>query len=988
MWTNQYGKKSIPGNAHLTPESAARDIKYWLSKGIDIYLAQGGYLHAGATTRQYPEAVRQYTNVGICRALYADVDVKLPQATNSSAGANDAGTGAGATRSEPIPTGTIRATGASLNHAARPSNAYVSVQDLARGLAPFLNSGFPRPTYIVSSGTGGMHLYWTMRELFLPADFRSLSRKLVAALHHYGVKFDPQCTNDLCRLLRVPGTRNFKRDPALPVEVFYDSGQDHDIYDVREALAPFEGHHGYSESRNKSGGFRRHIQPDNGPEEHTPDVMDDLGAGIDEPQYDTTPNNLNLLAEACPFIRDVLDTDIRYDEPLWKHAISLACYTENPEDAASRMSRDPEAWVDKLWQAQDDRERSATLGPPKCATIHADGAQQCDTCPHYALGTTPLHVPNARPINKFLVTHTLVGSIDDLPFGYSRGVNDPFIYHIDNPEPVFQYPIIPGSGYMQNGEAYSLVFRTIEGERSEITRTFDCAKLTDDRSLTATLASQGLPIFNAPAVRKFFMSYMKELRSKAATIITVPPFGWHEVNGVTGFAYDGEYITPSGIVRCHRAKELANEYTVRGDTTPWSNLANIILSTGRPDLAMLIAIGFAAPLLSMTGHQGLLIGTWSSASGIGKSTAMGLAQSIWAKPLLGGFNDTLNYVFQKATRLQHLPLLYDEIKGIKQVENFCDTVFTLTGGKNRGRLSRGSEMRESLFWQTIIGYCSNASIAAIAAERTHGTDASLYRMFETIAIQSTLGSNQTHLISKITELTNGLFTNHGGIGRVYANYLGANHAYILDTNRLHMEALELELRPKQAERYWFTAIGVLLDAAWIAKGLGLCNFRLTELKRYLIQEFYRMRGGVILSLNDYSVPDTIFSELAEFVNDNPETRIITDTAWAGAGRPPKNAITIINDNQRLIRADIQISGRPLTLRFRDAAFSDWCKGKGRSKPAMYEAIRSLAGGTLTNGRIASGSRLAGLSEQIWIIPVTGTPLEQRMEFVNQYGLMP
>ena len=789
----------------------------------------------------------------------------------------------------------------------------------------------------------------------------------------------------------MPGTLNFKRDPPLPVEVFDDSKRDIDIYDMREALAPYASSHGYSESKHRRNilGAGRSILSNNSPGEDTNPTYDDLGAGIEKPHYDPIRVDIDLLAKACPFIKNVLDHPTnRNSEPLWKHTISLACYTANPNEFARRVTRDGDAWIDKLQQAQLDRERNDRLGPPKCATIQSDGAEQCATCTYRHLDTTPVHLPSVKSTNGHAYLKPLTSN--DMPGEYYRHPADNLIWLRSNDEGgdklVFPYPILPDSGYMQNGEHYSLVFKTIEGEHSEIVRSFECAKLSDQHAVSTALADQGMPVHNGIAAKGFFVSYMSELRSKAATIITVPPFGWHKIDDVTGFAYDGEYITPSGITRCHRAKELANEYTVRGDITPWSNLANIILSTNRPDLAMLIAIGFAAPLLSMTGHQGLLIGTWSSASGIGKSTAMGLAQSVWAKPLLGGFNDTLNYVFQKATRLQHLPLIYDEIKGNKQVDNFCDTVFTLTGGKNRGRLTRGSEMRESLFWQTIIGYCSNASIAAIAAERTHGTDASVYRMFETVAIQSTLQSK--HLISQITELSNGLFSNHGVAGRTYAQYLGANHDWLYGEHQKHIKILELELHPCQAERYWLAAIGVLLDAAWVAKGLGICNFNLTELKQYLVQEFYRMRTQLMTSLNDYSVPDTIFNELAEFINEHAETKIITDTAWTGKGRPVKNAVTIINDSQRLILANIQISGNPMTLRFRDAAFGEWCKEKGRSKAALYEAIRSNAGGQQMVGRIGSGTRLAGMSELIWVVPITGTPLEDRMEFANQWSLQP
>jgi replicative DNA helicase len=76
----------------------------------------------------------------------------------------------------------------------------------------------PPPSAVVDSG-GGYHLYWLLDSPFLlaSADDRERARKLQAAWVRL-VDSDPQ-SKDLARVLRVPGTQNYKYTPPRPVEI-------------------------------------------------------------------------------------------------------------------------------------------------------------------------------------------------------------------------------------------------------------------------------------------------------------------------------------------------------------------------------------------------------------------------------------------------------------------------------------------------------------------------------------------------------------------------------------------------------------------------------------------------------------------------------------------------------------------------------------------------------------------------------------------------
>jgi hypothetical protein len=76
----------------------------------------------------------------------------------------------------------------------------------------------------LSNGITG-HVYWRLGKLITPKEFAPAADTLKKAALAHGLKIDPQCTSNVCCLLRVPGTWNFKYAtddvPAKPVTLIY-----------------------------------------------------------------------------------------------------------------------------------------------------------------------------------------------------------------------------------------------------------------------------------------------------------------------------------------------------------------------------------------------------------------------------------------------------------------------------------------------------------------------------------------------------------------------------------------------------------------------------------------------------------------------------------------------------------------------------------------------------------------------------------------------
>jgi hypothetical protein len=176
------GKPTFPGNAHTNVDDAINDAFFCAQKGIDVYWGMGAQENAGEHKpgRPYPKAIRQGPNTVASRCLYIDIDVK--------------------------------------------DGAHGSTREAADTLIAFARTTGFAPTMIVGSGTGGLHVYWRLRELVTPAQFKPRAEALVQAAQKHGLKFDAQCTSNICCLLRVAGTWNFKRGggaDARPVTLIY-----------------------------------------------------------------------------------------------------------------------------------------------------------------------------------------------------------------------------------------------------------------------------------------------------------------------------------------------------------------------------------------------------------------------------------------------------------------------------------------------------------------------------------------------------------------------------------------------------------------------------------------------------------------------------------------------------------------------------------------------------------------------------------------------
>lgn len=161
------------------------------------------------------------------------------------------------------------------------AGAYASTQEASAALGDFLKAtSLPKPSLLVKSGGGGLHVHWLFSEVVERAVWEPLAGALATAAREDGLEADLACTTDPCRLLRIPDTLNHKYSPPRPVRMEGHVGPRTSAEEWHERLSRWRG----SPSPKSLAGL--FLDPDAGQRLSrvfiTSEVNEELGAGIPE----------------------------------------------------------------------------------------------------------------------------------------------------------------------------------------------------------------------------------------------------------------------------------------------------------------------------------------------------------------------------------------------------------------------------------------------------------------------------------------------------------------------------------------------------------------------------------------------------------------------------------------------------------------------------------------------------------------------------------
>lgn len=911
-WRSQSndGRYFWGGRAAQSLEGLVKSLS-WATKQPDIkdvYICMSSQSTAEERTSKagykYLNAVRSQAHVVALKSLYIDIDVK--------------------------------------------EGAYADTKTAVLAFRQFLDdTKLPKPSAIVASGSGGIHVHWALSEALSRHDWQVLANALAKATRDYGLHCDQQCTIDSARILRIPGTFNAKSDPPKPVELML-LGPEVSVEQMRQALTSY-------------------IEESPLPQLTHRVSNSELSEGIGG---EAKPVNLDSVAKNCGFVREALETGgARYDNPLWFLTTTLATFTEGARDDAHRMASGHKDYTpqktdelyDRVMKAREER----NIGWPQCEKIALSGCKACDTC--------PLAGNKRSPLNYGTIAANDDPPADILPDGFFRNPEG-YVFRRavgDDGTPIAlmiaPYPMT--DAWLQDNP-WVLHFNTVvANHKRKVDLPLEVIQSRD--GLPKFLANHGMMLKDKAdkILKEFFVAWIQKLQQTRDAVVSSVPFGWVSKNNgqIEGFTYGGRVWTADGDRPAAAADPvLAKQYTPCGELTKWLAQSKMTTDQERPELNAILASAFAGPLIRFTGEPGVLLSAYSIDSGIGKTTTMRIAQAVWGHPFKGvqGLTDTQFSVLNKMGQLRELPMFWDEIKTEADTNKFVNLVFSLTGGRERSRMKSDLSHREAGDWKTMLVSASNASLLDPMNRYVKGSTAGVYRIFEFVVTRGVKGQIIGAQVARdVTELSD----HYGQAGLIYAQFLGSNADRIKQEIAQFHDDLQRELDYKQDERYWFATITAVCMGAKYANECGLTEIDIPSLKNFLVQTLEAMRKEIAETPNDMNNTMSVSNILAQFLNAmRARHTIITNRIHVGAGKPPAGSIQVKSDTSKLDGIYVQIGADDGLVRINSTYFSRWLGDHEYGVHAVRKALAEDFGSKKVNGRIAAGTSFAGVTTEYLI----------------------
>lgn len=907
---NPQGKPYTTFRHHVSrnPEQLLSQVEN-LPAGLDIYFALASWEQGFHLNTKGKKVIRVRENVSKLKALWFDIDFK---------------------------------------------DGYKDIPATAKALKEHCaKTGIPSPSLLVSSGNG-VHAYWPFDEAIDHVRWQVLADAFKDAARVTGLSADLVCTADACRILRLPGTFNYK-DPSnpKPVKVIFNSGKTFSAASLESVLV-----------KDDLGEVPAHLRPIKG----AADEFTGAGAG-----GEVAASFLSIISQ-CGFAKHLVETHgAESTEPEWRDTLQLLKFCEDGEMFLHDVSDGHPGYnVDETNEKFAQR-KSNTAGPTLCSSFATYRPDICHKCPHWGKIKTPVHL--GQTDNKPVI---------GMPHNYriakkGGGVQKLVIDEEGSKEwvTILRYTIddLRITRSVQDGSQECTFEWWAEGgeiRRFEMPSSF----LGNSHKLREFAAENGMVLIRNEATEftTLMGTWIEQLqRSRKETRVT-EQLGWviernqeTEEEAVIGFSCGSKTFmrdgTEDGGVRVKREYEpIAKYYEPKGSYEVWQGVAAFITEQNYPAFTAVLATAFAAPLIRFTGEQGALVSLCSQESGVGKSSAMKIAQSVWGSPIHGinSVNDTRNSVTRKIGFINNLPAYWDELRGEGTMDEFCELAFQITQGKEKSRLDSSARLRTSVAWNTMMVAASNDSIFDALGLKYKSTDAGMARVFEINVMPVTSEISPSEISSMVDKLQ----LNYGHAGREYAKYLSTNFTEVEKTYMAWRVWCDAKYNRKAVERFWFAAMITMLTGATLASKAGIVNIDVKKLATYLGQILAQLRAR-----SSHTVDSNSAMELVAQYEQAHQDRILTVKAFPGA------KVNSVNYEPEII-STLPHSGRIIiwrslddaAIRFSRTDFARWLISRDENPGAVIAKLKKDHGAVETKSRLAMGTKLALPRMQVLEVP--------------------
>jgi hypothetical protein len=691
--------------------------------------------------------------------------------------------------------------------------------------------------WIVGSG-GGLHVYWPLDKEVDVASWKPVAENFKRLCKQESLAIDMTVTADAARVLRVPGTTNFKKKYETPRPVkLLSTG---DVFSlekmgtvINSLLAPeqrapiFEAIAG---ARPKQSPGKAQIK------------LFENSVTLFENIYDATN-----AGHGCAQLKNYIDNPKEDGlEPIWRGLLSWTKVCEDGEDWAT--------WLSDLHPYTDARMReklAAIKGPYPCVKMDSENPGLCAGCPHFGKITNPLRLgreiktDNTEKVIPLTPVHEPVQDEEEMfgfeegaeqdeseaiavdgasiirpkpPRGFSYGTNggiycDRVTEDADGTKSKKQVQILAYDLFVvdmlkQEGDyAVHLVATRPEGVKN-VTMPSKCVVSKDET--VKFLASQNIIASFGKGNDANLFDYVRacvEEASLSRKAIDVPlQYGWQKDGS---FVYNGRVFTKDGrevTLPMPGLENLTNNTNSKGTLDGWRQFWDMMSRKKMFTMLAMCLDSFGCTLMRFSEYEGFVWYIGSTESGTGKSLTLSAKAGVWGHPIRyrTGKGTSPVAMQQRAGLLNSMPLLIDEItaKARNDQEWVPSFIFDMSEGQGKERMESGAnkERVNNSTWNTTCTMSGNLHLTDyMAGARKHSSNGELLRMLEwtpNVALQWT--DDERKVLKLIKE-------NYGVAGEAWVRWLVRNQDLAQEMYRRIYAKLKVKMEFSDDERYWHAA---------------------------------------------------------------------------------------------------------------------------------------------------------------------------------------
>jgi len=823
------------------------------------------------------------------------------------------------------------------------------------------NTGMPRPT-VVNSG-GGVHVYWALAEPITAEQWLPLATKLKQLCDEHDLDADPVVTADAVRILRVPGTLNYKLDTARPVKVFKDD------------LAPAHTYEDLKEILGEPIVLRKSYIPRGEPDEVTKNILGNYSNRFKTILLKT------LKGQGCQQIRHILENQHNLSEPMWRAGLSIAKFCVDAETAIERISsKHPNYSV----EATDRKVHGIKGGPYLCDRFSEYNPGGCDGCPNKGLVKSPIVlgrevleatdedniIQDTPEIDK---NNTQIYVIPKYPDPYFRGkVRGIFkrsfqVSKDDDPEDVKETMIYPYDMYVTRrlldaevGEAIVVRLHLPKDGVREFTIPLTSVSSKDE--LRKELSKRGVALAKFDDLMYYMMTWVTTMQQTGRADTARRQFGWVDdkfeafVLGDREISKDRiDYNPPSAATA-----QLIPAFDPKGDLDTWKSVMEFY---NRPDMQLhqfMIGACFGSIFTKFTPIFGAILHVYSPDSGIGKTTAYQAGMSMWGDPskLITKDDDTKNSKFNRAEILNNVALCIDELTNA-DAKTCSELAYTFTSGQQRNRMSGSSnlERHRGNPWNTLALTNGNSSMIEKMSAYKALPKGEAMRVLEFRA------TAVAGLDKQVTDsLSNKILNNYGLAATPYLQYIMNDVENIKELYKSTQKRLDELCGFGPADRFHSVIVTDAIMGLIIAKKAGLINFDIQNVVKWIAAAMKRIKANYEgLDMDAEGV-------ITDYITENWRNILrIRSTEDARSEKDMLDHIVVPDQSpqfQLIARLEYDIARYFFYL----APLKAWCVKRQINYEGLIDALKSgRARGRIEKKRMGKGTRVTLAATSVLVI---------------------